>query len=543
MPLNSGTIINNRYRIVSLLGQGGFGAVYRAWDFSLKKPCAVKQNFETSLQAQKQFEQEAVILARLNHPNLPRVTDHFTVPAEGQYLVMDYVEGEDLQEVLDRSSGPLPESQVLPWIEQVCEALTYLHNQTPPIIHRDIKPANIKITPEGKAVLVDFGIAKVYDPHLKTTIGARAITPGYSPLEQYGQGRTDSRSDIYALGAMLYALLTGRELPESTQRAVNDTVVPANQLNPNISRSVVVAIHQAIQVDAAKRPTSVSDFKTSLYVEQPQTSTRVIAQQPVNQPIQAHYANVPARTSQAPLHQASSLPGWLPWAGLGAAGLVIIILISSLTGSKPEPTREPAVVVETVVVPATDDVAVDEPEEQPTRTLVPAPSDTSAPEPTKSLPTNSPIPIKTATLVPTVRPTNTLSPTPQLPSVMIESYCNKFGDSPVSVKQHQPVIIWWRWDAKTADLVQDHLDAARYEIYLDGQRISSVRQTGIEYLSDKGWYRVSWFAEARVLTPGSHRTERYLSWDSKISDGWDTFGPGGDVETEWDYCDIIVSGN
>jgi serine/threonine protein kinase len=541
MPLNPGTVINNRYRIVSLLGQGGFGAVYRAWDLSLKKPCAVKQNFETSPQAQKQFEREAVILARLNHPNLPRVTDHFSVPGEGQYLVMDYVEGEDLQEVLDRSSRPLPERLVLPWIEQVCEALTYLHNQTPPIIHRDIKPANIKITPEGKAVLVDFGIAKVFDPLLKTTIGARAITPGYSPLEQYGQGRTDSRSDIYALGAMLYALLTGRELPESTQRAVNDTVIPANQLNPNISRPVVVAIHHAIQVDAARRPASVSDFKTALHVEQPQAFTRVIAQQTVSQPTQARYSNDYARTSQPPVPQTSSLPRWLPWAGLGAAGLVIIILISSVTGSKPEPTRDPVVVIETVVVPATDEVSDDEPKDQPTNTLLPVPTDTSPPEPTQSLPTNTTFP--TASPVPPASPTLTLSPTPQLPSVMIEAYCDMFGDSPVYVEEHQPVIIWWRWDAKTAYLVQDHLDTARYEIYLDGQRISAVRQTSIEYLSNKGWYRVSWFADARVLPPGSHRAERYLSWDRWISDGWDTFGPGGETETEWDYCDIIVSGN
>jgi len=161
MPLITGQLINNRYRIVKKLGQGGFGAVYRAWDTNLNGPCAVKENFDTSPKAQKQFAREASLLFNLNHPHLPRVFDHFFIPGQGQYLVMDYIEGEDLQEMLQRVGGALPESQVIEWIGHVCDALDYLHTQNPPIIHRDIKPANIKITHPGKALLVDFGIAKV----------------------------------------------------------------------------------------------------------------------------------------------------------------------------------------------------------------------------------------------------------------------------------------------------------------------------------------------------------------------------------------------
>jgi len=135
----------------------------------------------------KQFTREAQILARLAHPNLPRVIDSFIIPDVGQYLVMDYVEGEDLQTMLGRL-GRLPEPQVLSWISQICDALAYLHNQSSPIIHRDIKPGNIKIRSDGRAMLVDFGIAKVYNPTIATTMGARAFTPGYSPPEQYGTG-------------------------------------------------------------------------------------------------------------------------------------------------------------------------------------------------------------------------------------------------------------------------------------------------------------------------------------------------------------------
>lgn len=177
MALRTGQILNNRYRIVNLLGQGGFGAVYRAWDMNMDRPRAVKENLDVSPEAQRQFKIEAQILDQITHQNLPKVIDHFVIPGQGQYLVMEFVEGQDLQEMLEKHGRPLHEIQVIPWIEQVCDALSYLHNQNPPIIHRDIKPANIKITPEGKAMLVDFGIAKVYDPVLSTTLGARAVTP------------------------------------------------------------------------------------------------------------------------------------------------------------------------------------------------------------------------------------------------------------------------------------------------------------------------------------------------------------------------------
>ncbi|MBN1147608.1 MAG: serine/threonine protein kinase, partial [Anaerolineales bacterium] len=218
MSLEPGEVVNNRYRIVKILGQGGFGAVYRAWDTNFNLPCALKENLETRPEARRQFEREARMLRTMKHSNLPLVIDYFILPEKGQYLVMDYVEGQDLQQMVETSGGPLPEAQVLNWISQICEALVYLHSQKPPIIHRDIKPANIRITPQGQAMLVDFGIAKLFDPGLETTTGARAVTPGYAPFEQYGQGVTDQRTDIYALGATMYTLLTGERPAESVQR-------------------------------------------------------------------------------------------------------------------------------------------------------------------------------------------------------------------------------------------------------------------------------------------------------------------------------------
>ena len=233
MPLSPGQVLNNRYRIVKTLGQGGFGVVYRAWDASLDCPRAIKENLDTSPEAQRQFKREAQFLTVISHPNLPKVIDHFIIPGQGQ----------DLQEMLDERRGPLPEEQALPWIEQICDALEYLHAQVPQVIHRDIKPANIRITPAGRAFLVDFGLAKAYDANLQTTLGARAVTPGFSPPEQYGLGTTDARSDVYALGATLYAVLSRQKPPASVDIVANSALkpVPLHTLNPQVSPEVSAA--------------------------------------------------------------------------------------------------------------------------------------------------------------------------------------------------------------------------------------------------------------------------------------------------------------
>jgi len=260
-------VLQNRYRIEEQLGRGGFGAVYRAWDMNLSRLCAVKENLVTSPEAQRQFTREATLLANLSHPNLPRVIDHFIIPGEGQYLVMDFVDGEDLCSILTKQEI-IPVDQAIEWVMQVCGALEYLHSQTPPVLHRDIKPANIRITSKGLAVLVDFGLVKLYDQHLKTTIGARAITPGYAPPEQYGQGKTDERTDIYALGATLYNLVTGREPLESVARMAGEHQESANRLNPQIPLIVSDVIERAIALEPGMRFQKAKDFWTALKTAQ-----------------------------------------------------------------------------------------------------------------------------------------------------------------------------------------------------------------------------------------------------------------------------------
>lgn len=263
MPLSVDQVLNYRYRIRKLLGKGGFGAVYQAWDIVLDRACAIKENLSPSEGAQRQFLREARLLANLDHPNLPRVTDHFILEG-ASYLVMDYVEGQDLDEIIHTQGAPIPEAKALDWISQVCDALEYLHNQDPPVIHRDIKPANIKITPQGKVKLVDFGIAKTYDPERDTTVGARGLSPGYSPQEQYGNAATDARSDIYALGATLYHILTGHRPVESVQRNLGTHLTPPHHLNPSISPHVETAILNAMQMLPDNRYQTAAEFKAAL---------------------------------------------------------------------------------------------------------------------------------------------------------------------------------------------------------------------------------------------------------------------------------------
>ena len=264
MPLTPGQILNNRYRIVSKLGEGGFGAVYKAWDLHLNLPCAVKENLDSTADAQKQFEHEAMLLAKLNHPNLPRVIDHFFLPGQGQYLVMDFIAGDNLEEYQVKHGGPLPEDLVLSWVRQICSALSYLHAQQEPVIHRDIKPANIKVTPQGQVYLVDFGIAKIYDEHLKTTAGARAVTPGYSPPEQYGFGKTDPRSDIYALGATMYKALTGQDPPESVHRSIGTPLTSPRLLNRAINRRTEDIILKAMDTKPTGRFQTAAELSAIL---------------------------------------------------------------------------------------------------------------------------------------------------------------------------------------------------------------------------------------------------------------------------------------
>jgi eukaryotic-like serine/threonine-protein kinase len=264
MSLQTGTVLNNRYKILEILGKGGMGAVYLALDERLGVQIALKENLVEDAEAIKQFRREAIILANLRHPNLPRVTDHFVIEGQGQYLVMDYIEGEDLRQRM-RRINVLPENDVVMIGIAICDALSYLHSLNPVVIHRDIKPGNIKVTSAGKVFLVDFGLAKIVEGSEATTTGARGLTPGYSPPEQYGTARTDPRSDVYALGATLYAVVTGVPPEDGLSIAINQTsLTQIRDHRPKTNRKIASSIENALRVKMEDRFQTALQFKQSL---------------------------------------------------------------------------------------------------------------------------------------------------------------------------------------------------------------------------------------------------------------------------------------
>lgn len=282
--LESGSILRERYEIVRLVGQGGMGAIYRAQDLRLEgRVCAVKEilpdllvgyeNNGTDLaQTIEQFYQEASVLARLDHPNLPKVSDYFSVDRR-EYLVMDFVKGRDLHDILIETRQQkkyLSEAQVLAWTTQLLDALEYLHSQEPPVLHRDIKPHNIKITPEGRLKLVDFGLVKVLqqdDARTVTVVQGRG-TVAYTPLEQYGgdSGYTDVRTDIYSMGATLYHLLAGTPPRDAKERFLKPgLLLPLRQQNPAISVRTERAIFQALAMHPDERPANIAALRQALF--------------------------------------------------------------------------------------------------------------------------------------------------------------------------------------------------------------------------------------------------------------------------------------
>ncbi len=261
MPLAPGSVLRDRYRIEEQLGKGGMGAVYLAHDLTLDLRVAVKENLSINPDSEQQFLREARLLAELRHPNLPRVTDYFVLETR-QYLVMDYIAGQDLHTRTQKH--PPTVEEVLNWADQVCSALAYLHAQSPPVIHRDVKPANLKLQPDGSVVLVDFGLAKTSDQAITAT-GARGLTPGYSPPEQYGAQRTDARSDQYALAATLYNLFSQQKPADSIQRMMKKAFLkPVLEVNPAVPDYVNAALQRALSLDPDERFPSIREFQAAL---------------------------------------------------------------------------------------------------------------------------------------------------------------------------------------------------------------------------------------------------------------------------------------
>jgi serine/threonine protein kinase len=268
--LTPDTLINGRYRVSRKIGQGGMGAVYEATDERLRNRVALKQTLVEGETFSQAFEREAQLLASLRHPALPRVIDHF-VDERGQFLVMDYIEGDDLATLLKARGTPFPVHEVLRWADLLLNGVEYLHTHEPAIIHRDIKPQNIKLTPQGQLVLLDFGLAKGSavggQPTRASLFG---YTPQFAPLEQVQGTGTDARSDIYSVGATLYNLLTAQSPTDVISRAsalLNrqpDPLRPVHEINPAVSPMLSGVIIQAMSMAADERFAAVAAMRRAL---------------------------------------------------------------------------------------------------------------------------------------------------------------------------------------------------------------------------------------------------------------------------------------
>ena len=254
------TLLAGRYELESRIGQGGMGAVYKAFDTRYNnRPIAIKELSRAGLsaariqEAEDAFEREVNLLADLLHPNLPRIYDHFT-EHERSYLVMDFIDGQTVEEYLEQAGGgPLSIDQVIDWAEQLCDVLNYLHSRQPAIIFRDLKPSNVMVDESGHIFLIDFGIARHFKPgksHDTIALGS----PGYAAPEQYGKSQSTPRSDLYSLGAFLHHLLTGLDPSEQPF-----FFRPASQINSAVSFGLEQLLEQMLKMDPEQRPASAQD--------------------------------------------------------------------------------------------------------------------------------------------------------------------------------------------------------------------------------------------------------------------------------------------
>jgi serine/threonine protein kinase len=314
-PLEPGVVLQQRYRIERLLGGGGMGMVYLAHDQRLSnRPCAIKEmvdhfiDAQQRLEANEYFAREADTLAQLKHSAIPAISDRFD-DQNRHYLVMEYVEGRNLEEELAQRGQPLPEGLVIDIARQLCDVLAYLHGLQPSIIYRDLKPSNVMLTGNGRVVLVDFGIARLFKAQRKgTMIG----TLGFAPPEQY-QGVADPRSDIYSLGATLHYILTGRD-PEKFPPF---SFPPVRELRPVVSNNLAGAIDRALAYDMLNRPANIQEFRDMLlYGRGLGTSARHVSSRsgtagltlPMAQPDKDDIPEPPARVRKSGVRRAV---GWL----------------------------------------------------------------------------------------------------------------------------------------------------------------------------------------------------------------------------------------
>jgi serine/threonine protein kinase len=304
-PLAANSLLQNRYLIIHHIGKGGMGEVYLAVDQRLGNPVALKRTvFRDDAMMWDAFEREARILARLRHPVLPKVSDHFS-EMEEQYLVMEYISGDDLSKRLEAAKKPFPLQWVLYWADELLDALNYLHTHEPPIIHRDIKPQNLKLTNDNHVVLLDFGLAKssVAKKSLSSSGSLVGYTPHYAPIEQVRGAGTNPRSDIYSLSSTLYQLMTGTVPMDALTRAesviggMGDPLPSPREMVPDISEEISAVILRGMSLNSEQRYPNAKEMQRALR----EAYSRLQASGEAAEPFDGTETLVPETRPDAPL--------------------------------------------------------------------------------------------------------------------------------------------------------------------------------------------------------------------------------------------------
>ena len=475
---NPGTLVRH-YRIRRVIGWGGFGAVYEAED--TRQPgsrVALKESFDPS--GMTSFQSEFAALQQHQHPQLPRYGAMFVDQGNG-YLVMEFIPGQSLEDVQKAAGGPLSETQVLGFALQLCEVLTYLHRQNPPILHRDLKPANVRLTPSGLIKLVDFGLFK---QGTDTTQSSRmGLTPAYAPVEQHplAPGHTDQRSDIYSLGATLYHLLTGQMPVSSFDRiqARPDPLVPSGRLNPRLSPHIAAAISKAMSLKPENRYPDIVTFQQALLGQQ--------TRQPTPQQVQVRQqAQVRQQTpsSQPKQHTA---PAWKrynsPLAGVGLGALLVLLVLAFVFANRNVQSTRLAVAPTMVVAPMATPLV-------PWPSTVPSvPPLTTSVEPTVVPPTISP------SDVPTVTPTS-ISAVPTAVSTAMSNSTAPLASLMVAVPAGDFLM-----GSSSADTQADDNEKPQHTLTLPAYEIGKTEVTNVQF---------------RPFVKGDGYTNRAY-WDA---DGW-----------------------
>jgi serine/threonine-protein kinase len=499
-------------------------SVYLAYDPATQRDVAIKilpteMLHDPTFRAR--FQREAQLVARMEHSAIVPVYDYGE--QDGQpYIVMRYLSGGAL--VTRLKDGPLSLEACVRLLNRIAPALDHAHAQG--VIHRDLKPGNVLFDQVDDAYLSDFGIARLTESsHTLTGTGVIG-TPAYmSPEQAGGSGVIDARSDLYSLGVIVFECLSGRtpyEAETPMGLVVQHITAPLPHIRdrrPDLPPALEPVIARALAKQPADRFPNAAALAEALAgvaaqpAIPPLSDTLVDAPTPGSVPWGYPPAGATPPVADAPRKRTSI------WIFAAGGFLAVICLVAAALGALGLWVGLPSQAATATPI---------RPTPQATREATALPTD--APTlPAVTLPPPTPA-------EPTIPP----SATPIFEPLRIHPYCAMEAASPVIIPPNQRIQLVWKWTALTAQQVQDHVDAAIYEIVLDGSWVASQERGDILYDGGEQVYYVEWFAQPQWLSEGEHLAERYLSWRRQIFDGWTTYGPGGEIETEHDTCTIIV---